>query len=142
MVPQRTKAQLTEQEVLNGANIVSTGNVHLDQTASGAQSVEINGVPVDMGRDGIYRSGTGQVVVNNGRIVSTGDVTVSQSASATQDVNITYATPEYDGQPADVCVLGSVMANPWTGQLFYQKDDCCWYAACASSCKNCDTCVR
>lgn len=128
------KAQFTEQEVRNGADIVATGDVNLSQSASGTQTVLVDGVPVD---DGIYRTDTGQVVVNEGQVVATGDVNVSQSASASQTV-VSYPTSE--GQPAERCQPGAVMANPNTGQLFYQRDDCCWYPACAANCprKGCE----
>lgn len=79
----RASAQFTEQEVSNGLQVVSTGNVTVDQAASGQQSVDIFGRPVE---DGIYRTTTGQVVVNDGQIVATGDVNVSQAASGQQTV--------------------------------------------------------
>lgn len=126
------KAQFTEQEVRNGADVVSTGDVNVNQSASGSQVVDVNGVPID--GDGIYQTSSGQVVVNDGRIVSTGDVNLNQSASGTQTVTV-RGYPEEEGQYADVCTPGLVMANPRTGQLFYQKDDCCWYLACAADCK-------
>jgi hypothetical protein len=129
--PRRAFAQFTEQEVANGADIVATGNVTLNQTASGEQGVFIDGVLVT--EDGVYQTATGQVVVNNGHVVATGDVSVNQTASGNQQVtHVVY--PEYDGQAADVCIAGSVMANPKNGQLFYQKEDCCWYIACAYNC--------
>jgi hypothetical protein len=123
------KAQFTEQEVINAADIVSTGDVELNQSASGSQVVDINGWPIT--GDGIYS----EVVVNDGRIVSTGDVSVNQSASASQEVEVSY--PEYSGQPAEgACRPGTVIANPNTGQVFYQGRDCCWYAACANRCQS------
>lgn len=132
----RAKAQFTEQEVRNGADIVSTGDVNLSQSASGSQEATF-GVYVDgelVTQDGIYQSSTGQIVVNDGRIVSTGDVNVSQSASGTQSVS-TVVFPTRDGEPADYCDPGAVVGNPNTGQLFYQGYDCCWYAACANRCQ-------
>lgn len=133
---ERAAAQYSEQEVRNGADIVSTGDVNLSQSASGSQATF--GVYVDgqlVTQDGIYpTSGGGQVVVNNGRIVSTGDVNVSQSASGSQTTS-TVVFPDADGEPARECNAGAVIANPRTGQVFYQKTDCCWYAACANGCQ-------
>lgn len=136
-----TRAQFTEQEVRNGASVVATGDVELNQSASGTQVVtDVNGVPVN--GDGIYQTDSGQVVVNDGRVTATGDVSVNQSASGSQTVqvaslpNVAY----YDGMPADQCNPGQVIADPTTGQLFYQANDCCYYAACASECKTCKRC--
>jgi hypothetical protein len=126
------RAQFTENEVRNGATITATGDVSLDQAASGEQVVDINGSPVDLGQDGVYRTSTGQVVVNDGRIVATGDVRVSQSASGDQTV-----TALYDGVPASQCRLGAVIADP-DGILFYQKQDCCWYRVpCCAETRQC-----
>jgi hypothetical protein len=132
IVPARAFAQFTEQEVRNNADIVSTGNVTLNQTASGEQGVFINGVLVT--EDGIYQTDVGQVVVNNGRVVATGDVSVSQTAAGSQQVTTVRTFPEADGEPARVCNPGEVIANPDTGQVFYQARDCCWYKACATVC--------
>lgn len=124
------KAQFTEQEVRNGAAITSTGDVTLNQSASGTQVVtDVNGVPIT--GNGIYSTPAGQVIVNDGRIASTGDVSVNQSASSVSN----RVFPANDGEAARVCDPGAVIANPATGQVFYQKDDCCWYAACANACK-------
>lgn len=130
---ERAAAQFTEQEVRNGATITSTGDVSLNQSASGTQGVYVDGVAIP-DEDGIYDTGTSQVVVNDGRITSTGDVSVNQSASGTQTA--VYRTfPTSDGEPARQCNPGAVIANPSTGQVFYQKEDCCWYAACANGCQ-------
>ncbi len=131
------KAQFTEQEVLNDASIAATGNVTLTQDAAGSQVVTtINGQTVV---PGIHREGGGiQVVGNDGSVAATGNVNVTQSASATQTVYSSF--PEYAGQPADVCSPGDVLANPDTGQVFFQGRDCCWYPACAAKCQNCETC--
>lgn len=132
----RAKAQFTEQEIRNGADIVSTGDVNLTQSAAGSQEASF-GVYVDgelVTQDGVYQSSTGQIVVNNGRVVSTGDVNVTQTATGSQTVS-GVVFPSSDGEPADHCQPGAVIANPATGQLFYQRDDCCWYAACANGCK-------
>lgn len=126
------QAQFTEQEVRNGSDVVATGDVNISQSASGTQGVWIDGQLVT--EDGIYETSTGQVVVNNGRVVATGDVNISQSASSSQVVRA-EVVPEYDGQEASHCLPGAVMANPNTGQLFYQREDCCWYAACANKCQ-------
>lgn len=111
----RASAQHTAQEVTNGVQVVATGNVRVDQNASGAQEVLA---------DGIYRTSTGQMVVNDGQIVATGDVTVTQNASASQTVR---QRTVYDGQPADRCQPGHVLADPNTGLLYYQRNDCCYY---------------
>lgn len=136
-VQRGAKAQFTEQEVRNGADIVSTGDVNLSQSASGSQATF--GVIVDgelVTEDGIYQSETGQVVVNDGRVVSTGDVNVSQSASASQTTVLTGVDyPVEEGDRASYCNPGAVIANPHTGQLFYQREDCCWYVACANKCQ-------
>jgi hypothetical protein len=128
-----TLAQFTEQEVSNGLQVTATGNVHVDQAASGQQDVGVfvNGQPVD---NGIFRTTTGQVVVNDGQITATGDVTVSQSASGTQTVR---SVSLYDGAPADRCDPGHVIADPTTGQLYYQGNDCCYYLSpcCGGRCK-------
>ena len=129
----QASAQFTEQEVRNGAAITSTGDVTLNQSASGSQVVDINGTPIT--GDGVYPTESGQVVVNDGRIVSTGDVSVNQSASGSQHVEVERVFPTADGDPARVCEPGAVIANPDTGQVFYQARDCCWYAACANACK-------
>lgn len=129
ILPSRTLAQYTEQEVSNGLSVVSTGDVTVDQAASGVQEVDINGTLVS--GDGVYQTSTGNVVVNDGRIVATGDVDVSQSASGNQSVAV------YSGMPASACNPGHVIADPSTGQLFYQGNDCCYYEACAVNCKRC-----
>lgn len=133
---ERSAAQFTEQEVRNAADIVATGDVNLSQSASGRQSVlvDVNGTPIT--EDGIYRTEAGQVVVNNGRVVATGDVNVSQSSSGNQSAGVhAEAWPHRDGDRAEVCQPGAVMANPNTGQVFYQAFDCCWYAACSAPCQ-------
>ena len=127
------RAQFTEQEVRNGATITATGDVSLDQSASGDQVVDINGAPVDLSQNGVYRSSTGQVVVNDGRITATGDVRVSQSASGVQQVTTSY----YDGVPASQCQVGAVVSDP-NGVLYYQRDDCCWYRVpCCAETRQC-----
>lgn len=137
LAPGRAKAQFTEQEVRNGVDVVATGDVEVNQSAEGNQAVDINGTPIH--GDGVYQTANGQVVVNDGRIVSTGDVSVNQSASGSQSVAVVY--PEYSGQPATgYCSPGLVLANPNTGQVFYQGNDCCWYVACAKQCKKCIDC--
>lgn len=128
LLPIKTKAQLTTQEVLNELSVVSTGDVNVNQEAAGNQEVFTADTP-----DGIYRTETSQVVVNGGRIVSTGDVDVSQRASGNQEVTVVY--PERGGDKADYCQPGAVIANPNTGQVFYQGFDCCWWPACASDCQ-------
>lgn len=127
-----TLAQFTEQEVSNGLQVTATGNVNVDQAASGTQGVLVNGYPVE---DGIYRTTTGQVVVNDGQITATGDVNVTQSASGTQTVR---QLTVYDGQPADRCQPGHVIADPNTGLLYYQRNDCCYWLSpcCQSKCKS------
>ena len=135
-------AQFTEQEVRNGAQITATGDVVLDQAASGSQTVFILDDGTAVTGDGVYRTATSQTVVNDGQVTSTGDVRVSQSASGDQTVTALYSGyPETSGQPAESCMPGAVMANPYTGQLFYQREDCCWYPACAAECKKCRTCA-
>ena len=130
-------AQFSEQEIRNSAQVVSTGDVNLSQDAAGNQEVyAVNGVPVT--GDGVYQTSTGQVIVNDGQVVATGDVNVSQRASGSQTV---YAETElYSGMPAGTCEPGKVIANPDTGQLFYQGRDCCWWPACAEACKSCKRC--
>lgn len=129
ILPSRVSAQYTEQEVRNGLSVVSTGDVTVDQAASGVQGVEINGTAVN--GDGVYQTTSGQVVVNDGRITATGDVDVRQSASGNQSVTL------YSGMPASTCNPGQVIADPATGQLFYQANDCCYYEACAGNCHRC-----
>lgn len=136
-LPAVTKAQFTEQEVRNNADIVATGDVNVSQSASGSQDATF-GVYVDgelVTQDGVYQTSTGQVVVNDGRIVATGDVNLSQSASGTQSSTAVVTYPSSDGDRASSCQPGAVIANPTTGQIFYQRDDCCWYAACANRCQ-------
>jgi hypothetical protein len=126
------EAQFTEQEILQGADVVSTGNVEINQSASNEAFLTINGTPIT--EDGVYQTNQGQVIVQNGRVVSTGDVSINQQASNQSHNEIVY--PEYDGQDVTgYCVPGSVLANPDTGQVFYQGRDCCWYAACANRCR-------
>ena len=130
-------AQYTEQEVRNGAAVTATGDVTLTQDAAGGQSVlVVNGTPIT--QDGVYRTAQGQVVVNDGRVVATGDVTVEQRASGNQSSEA-WVWPTEAGQRAVTCQPGSVLANPHTGVLFFQKDDCCWYPVpcCADSCGGC-----
>jgi hypothetical protein len=130
----RAKGQYTEQNVRNGLQVTSTGNVTVDQAASGQQGVYIDGTLQT--RDGVYRTSTGQVVMNNGQITSTGDVTVSQSASGNQQVVATLPQNDgyYDGMPANQCQVGSVIADP-NGVLYFQKDDCCFYRVPCIPCK-------
>src|SRR5690554_3147370 len=106
-------AQHTAQEIRNGVQVVATGNVNVDQAASGSQTVDIFGRPLE---DGIYRTTTGQLVVNDGQIVATGDVNVRQSASGTQTAR---QLTVYDGQRADRCQPGHVLADPNTGRIYY-----------------------
>lgn len=115
-------AQFTEQEIKNGTAITATGDVTLTQDAAGSQAVLVNGIPIE--GDGIYRTSTGQVVVNDGRITATGDVNVTQRASGQQ--NVVIERPSRGGS-ANVCSPGAVLANPDTGELFYQGNDCCWW---------------
>lgn len=120
--PQVVKAQFTEQEVRNGLQVTSTGDVDVNQSASGSQIVDINGTPIN--GNGVYQTATGQVVVNDGQITSTGDVSVNQSASGGQEVSGVYSS----GMSGDwECVPGYVIADPESGQLYYQRDDCCFY---------------
>jgi len=118
----RVRAQYSEQQVRNGAQITSTGNVNLEQSASGSQNVEVMVDGQWVHEDGIYRDGTTQVVINDGQVTSTGDVNVRQSASGDQRVSTTI----YDGSRADRCQVGAVIADP-DGVLYFQKADCCWY---------------
>lgn len=131
---QRVLAQHTAQEVTNGLQVTATGDVRVDQAASGQQDVGIfaNGVPIT--EDGVYRTSSGQLVVNDGQITATGDVTVTQSASGQQTVR--HFTV-YDGQRADRCEPGHVLADPNTGLLYYQANDCCYYLSpcCQQKCK-------
>lgn len=130
------KAQFTEQEVRNGLQVTSTGDVEVDQAASGQQDVRVvvDGRPIT--ENGVYRTATGQTVVNDGQITSTGNVRVTQSASGDQSV---YSAV-YDGMPAESCNPGHVLADPATGQLYFQAQDCCYYPACASECRKCRDC--
>ena len=135
---QVTKAQYTEQQVRNDLQVTSTGNVNVDQAASGNQSVEVLVDGQWVHEDGIYRDGATQVVVNDGQITSTGNVNVRQSASGDQRVTTVVrhsSTDWYDGMPADKCEPGKVIANPDTGELYYQARDCCYWKACASPCQ-------
>jgi hypothetical protein len=137
----RASAQLTTQEVMNSNQITSTGNVNVEQSASGVQGVEVFVDGEWVSGDGIYRDGNRQVIVNDNQVTSTGDVNVRQAANGTQQVTTVVRYPERGGDRADVCSPGAVMANPNTGQLFFQANDCCWYVACASDCqKTCQTC--
>lgn len=124
-----TLAQHTEQEIRNGLQVVSTGDVNVSQDAAGNQEIfAVNGTAIH--GDGVYQTSTGQVIVNDGQVVATGDVDVSQRAAGSQTVfTIT------SGQRAEVCNPGHVLADPTTGQLFYQANDCCYYPACAAPCK-------
>ena len=137
----RSSAQFTEQEVRNGADVVATGDVTLNQSASGSQLVDINGTPIE--GDGVYQTTTGQIVVNNGRVVATGDVSVNQSASGTQQVEVASLPHRYyDGMPSpgEYCEPGKVIADPKTGLLYFEADDCCYYlsACCTKSRKGCE----
>jgi len=128
----RVAAQLTTQEVRNGAQVTATGDVRLEQSASGNQEV---GVVIDgtvVTEDGIYNTSTGQVVINEGQVTATGDVDVVQSASGNQEVTVSRAV--YDGAPASRCNPGAVMADPH-GVLYFQRDDCCWYLVPCIPCK-------
>lgn len=134
------KAQFSTQEVMNTSQIVSTGDVNLDQAASGTQQVEVLIDGEWVSGDGIYRDGSSQVILNDNQVTSTGNVNVRQSASGTQAVTV-VRYPQQSGDRADVCQPGAVMANPNTGQLFFQGPDCCWWPACANDCqKTCQTC--
>lgn len=135
----RARAQFTEQDVTNGLQVTSTGNVTVDQAASGQQGVYIDDTLQT--RDGVYRTSTGQVVMNNGQITSTGDVTVSQSASGNQQVVATLPQNDgyYDGKPADNCEVGKVVADPDTGLLYYTARDCCLYLSACCVQKKCNS---
>lgn len=130
-----TLAQYTAQEVSNGLQVTATGDVKVDQAASGQQGIFVNGIPAD--QDGVYRTSTGQLVVNDGQITATGDVTVTQSASGTQTIQQNLGL--YNGAPADSCKPGHVIADPTTGILYYQANDCCYYVSrcCASDHQGC-----
>jgi lipopolysaccharide export system protein LptA len=130
-LPARTLAQFTEQEIVQGADVVSTGNVNIEQNGSNSGTLTVNGTPIT--EDGVYETSQGQVVVQNGRVVSTGNVNISQSASNDAETTIVY--PTHDGEEADVCNPGAVIANPDSGRVYYQRRDCCWYAACANRCE-------
>jgi hypothetical protein len=135
ILPREMSAQFTEQEVRNGLSVVSTGDVDVDQAASGNQVVDVNGVRVE--GDGVYQTTTGQVVVNDGQVVATGDVSVNQTAFGNQEVSYDGV---YPGMVADQCLPGHVIADPRTGRVFYQAYDCCYYEACARKC-DAGTCV-
>jgi hypothetical protein len=138
LIDRRSKAaaQFTTQEVRNGLQVTSTGDVRVDQSASGNQEV---GVFIDgrvVTEDGIYRDGSTQVVINDGQITSTGDVDVRQAASGTQQVTTVVRRQDdwYNGMQADACSPGQVLASP-NGVLFYQRDDCCFYEVPCIPCK-------
>jgi hypothetical protein len=138
LAPRIAGAQFTEQEVRNGLQVTSTGNVDVEQAASGTQDVGvvINGELVT--EDGVYQSGTSQVVLNDGQITSTGDVRVVQSASGTQTA--VYSGVRNGGPVEGECRPGDVIANPDTGQLFYVARDCCYYEVpCCCECED-DAC--
>ena len=129
-------AQFTEQQVRNSSQVVSTGDVNVSQEAAGSQEVvAVNGVPIS--GDGVYRSNNEQFIVNDNQVVSTGSVNVEQRASGSQTV---YTETLYSGMPAGQCNPGAVLANPDTGQLFFQGRDCCWWPACSDQCKSCKRC--
>jgi hypothetical protein len=130
-------AQHSAQEVTNGLQVTSTGNVNVNQAASGQQEVGvlINGVVET--EDGIYRTSSGQVVMNDGQITATGDVNVTQSASGTQTVYSEQNLGLYHGAPADRCQPGHVIADPTTGMIYFQGKDCCyWLSPCCQKCKS------
>jgi lipopolysaccharide export system protein LptA len=130
-LPARTLAQFTEQDILQGADVVSTGDVEINQSGSNGAVLTVNGTPIT--EDGVYETNQGQVIVQNGRVVSTGNVSINQSASNEAEQTIVY--PTFDGEGADVCNPGAVIANPDSGRVYYQRRDCCWYAACANRCE-------
>jgi hypothetical protein len=116
-----SEAQFTEQEVRNGASVVSTGDVDINQSASGTQTV--NGTVVS--GPGVYETPSGRVVVrNDGSVVSTGDVSINQAASGSQTVSVQRV---YEGMQGQTCSPGHVLADPHTGVLFFQREDCCYY---------------
>ena len=133
------RAQKTAQEVLNELQVTSTGNVTVEQAASGQQEVGILVGGEVQTADGIYRTETGQAVINDGQITATGDVDVVQSASGQQEVTVVRLQQDwYDGMPAEVCETGKVIADP-NGVLYYQRADCCLYEVpcCVKpTCKN------
>lgn len=129
----RAKAQWTEQQIRNGAQVTATGDVTLNQSASGQQGVYIDGVLQT--EDGIYRTSTGQVIMNDGQVTATGDVVLNQSASGNQQVRTEVRqSGMYDGIPAGTCQVGAVIADP-DGILYFQKADCCWYLVPCMPCK-------
>lgn len=134
---ERILAQHTAQEVTNGLQVTATGDVRVDQAASGQQGIFVNGIPAD--QDGVYRTSTGQLVVNDGQITATGDVSVTQSASGTQTVYSEQNLGLYHGAPADRCQPGHVIADPTTGLIYYQRHDCCYYLSpcCAPQKQGC-----
>ncbi len=86
--------------------------------------------------DEVFSSGI--IVTNDSQVVASGDVTVNQVAEVTSSQEVhqhdIFQDP-YDGMQALVCNPGHVIASPRTGQLFYQANDCCYYVACADSCR-------
>ena len=138
LLPIRSRAQFTEQQISNGLQVTSTGDVDVSQSAAGTQDVVILDDGRRVSEDGVYRTGSSQVVINDGQITSTGDVRVEQAASGQQTVYVETIT---SGMKDERCEVGRVIANPDTGQLFYTARDCCFYAACAADCqKTCRTC--
>lgn len=132
------RAQFTEQEVRNGAQVTSTGNVDIDQAASGDQSVVILDDGTQVTGDGVYRTGTSQTVVNGSQVTSTGNVRLTQSASGNQEV-ATLPSVYYDGVPAGQCSIGAVISDP-DGVLYFQRADCCWYKVpcCVANKRKCN----
>lgn len=127
MLGQTTKAQT--QTVGNGARIVSTGDVHLNQDAAASQTVIVRD-----GHGNIVRGAT-QTVTNDGQIVSTGDVYVDQAASGDQQV---FADQQvvYDGSVS--CQPGTVWADARNGELWYCDNNECpqRVPCCVTRCKS------
>ena len=68
------------QEVVNGLQIVSTGDVHVGQHAAGTQQIYVD----SQGNTYYARSGATHIVENDGQIVATGDIWVEQEAVGSQ----------------------------------------------------------
>jgi hypothetical protein len=111
-------AKAQNQSAGNDVQIVSTGDVTLDQDVTAAQNMIVRDA-----HGNVIRS-AGQVVYNDGQIVSTGDVTVSQSVDSSQNMEI--ETTDYGDE--QLCTPGQVYAEleDSPGRLWFCDMYCQW----------------
>lgn len=116
IVQDRALAQ--NQGIGNDIQLVSTGNIDLDNAIGASQRV----ITVSDGYAVVGPNGASQGVSNDVQIVSTGNISATNSVGADQEV-YTEAVAYDDGS----CDPGEVRAQIETGILYYCAADCVWH---------------